>query len=401
MRTADLVVVGAGIVGLTVALELRRRRPELRVVVLEKENRTGEHASGRNSGVIHAGFYYSNDSLKAKLCRDGNRELREYARSKALPLLECGKLVVPTRESELPELHGLAARARQNDVPVELLSAEEARRIEPRARVFRQALYSPTTASADPRSILRAVAKDAVAAGIQLWLGTEFVGRLPGGVESTRGPIATPYVVGAAGVYAERVAAAFGMGARYAMLPFKGLYLYSDEPAGSLKTHVYPVPDPRYPFLGVHATLLVDGRMKIGPTALPALYHEHYSGLARFKLRDFLETLARHGSLAARAGFDFRELAVAEVQKMSRRLLAREASRLLDGVDPANYREWGAPGIRAQLVERATRTLVSDFVVEADAGSCHVLNAVSPAWTCAFPFARLIADRIASSGGPA
>ena len=400
MRTADTVVIGGGILGLTTALELRRRKPDLSVVVLEKEPKVGEHASGRNSGVLHAGFYYSPDSLKATLCREGNRSLREYIQHKGLPLLECGKLVVATDDAELARLEELAAQAEKNGVRVELVGEAEARRIEPRARVYKKALFSPTTASSDPRAVISALAKDALAAGIQIWTDTQCLGRLPGGVDTTRGPILTPYVVGAAGVYADRVARQYGFGERYAVVPFKGLYVYSSEPAGSLKTHVYPVPDPRYPFLGVHATVTVERKVKIGPTALPALYHEQYSGLERFTLRDFLETSLRHASLFTRAGFDFRALAFTEARKISRGVLAREAGKLLDGVLPSNYRTWGKPGIRAQLIDRATRALVSDFVIEADESSCHVLNAVSPAWTSSFAFARVVADKIEAAGGP-
>ena len=396
--TCDYLVIGAGIVGLSIALELRRRHPGRRVVVLEKEQAVGEHASGRNSGVLHAGFYYAADSLKARLCRDGNRELRDYCKTLGLPLRECGKLVVTRDASELPRLDALYERGLANGVPLELLDAREAARIEPRAKTVERALFSPTTASGDPRAVLERMAMDARAAGIDLRLGAAFLRAAPAGVESRSGRVHAGCVVNAAGLYADRVAKSFGFGERYTILPFKGVYLCSDESPGVLRAHVYPVPDPAFPFLGVHLTVTVDGHEKIGPTALPALWREAYGGLARFRPLELLELALRDAALFLRAGFDFRAHAVRELRLQRRGALVREAARLIEGVRPERFRRWGRPGIRAQLLERRTQELVMDFVVEGDAKSVHVLNAVSPAWTCALPFARHVVDRMAELG---
>jgi L-2-hydroxyglutarate oxidase LhgO len=391
----DYLVIGAGIIGLTVALELRRRFPRASVLVIEKELAVGEHASGRNSGVLHAGFYYSADSLKARFCRDGNRALRDYCTARGLALNQCGKLVVAKTAAELAGLDELYRRGIANDVPVRLISLADARRIEPRIRTVERALWSPTTASADPAAVIASLARDVVDAGIDLRLGVAYRSGGPGRVFTAEGAVDAGYVINCAGLYADRVARDFGFCQRYTILPFKGLYLYSDEPPGALKTHVYPVPDLKFPFLGVHFTVTVDGHSKIGPTAIPAFWREHYGGVERFDLREMVEIATREALLMVSAGFDFRGLARQEMRKFSPSFLVGEAGRLLEGVDHEDYSRWGRPGIRAQLLDLEQRTLVMDFVVEGDARSLHVLNAVSPAWTCSMPFAAHVVDQLA------
>ncbi len=398
--TCDILVIGGGVIGITVALELKRRRPADRVVLLEKETGVGEHASGRNSGVLHSGFYYTADSLKARFCRDGNRELRAYIMAKSLPLNQCGKLVVAQDESELAGLEELANRGARNGVAVEMLDLERARRIEPRVKSAGKALWSPSTASADPVQVIAAMAVDAQAAGIALRRGVAYAGHEAGIVRTSAGTFAAGYVVNCAGLYADKVARDFGFCSRYTILPFKGLYLYSSEPAGRLRTNIYPVPDLAYPFLGVHYTVTVDGHIKIGPTALPAFWRENYGGLARFSLSELLAICGREASLFLHAGFDFRGLALQEMRKMFRGYLVDQAAKLIEGVQRSDYVEWGRPGIRAQLLDLETRKLVMDFCLEGDARSFHVLNAVSPAWTCSLPFARHVCEEIAKAGGP-
>ncbi len=394
MKAADFTVVGGGVVGLTVASELRRRHPDQRVVVLEKETELAAHASGRNSGVLHAGFYYTADSLKARFCRDGNAYWREYCEAKQLPIRRCGKLVVATCEAELAGLDELLSRATKNGVALESIDAAAARDIEPRVRTHERALWSPTTASVDPMAVMRAVADDCAAAGIEIVRGARYLGRRGDSVRTTAGEVPTGFLVNAAGVYADRVARDYGFCQQHAMLPFKGLYLYCSAPPGQLATNVYPVPDLGYPFLGVHFTVTVDGKMKIGPTATPAFWREHYRGFENFSAREMAEVVGLETGLMFRAGFPFRRLAVEEIKKYFRRYLVGQARALLDGVDPREWRTWGRPGIRAQLLDRRRRTLVMDFHIEGDARSMHVLNAVSPAFTCAVPFARYVCDRI-------
>jgi len=396
MMTADFLVIGGGVVGLSIARELKSRFADSRVALIEKEAECGLHASGRNSGVIHAGFYYSADSLKAKLTRDGNRLLTEYCGEKKIPVNKCGKLVVVRDETELPQLDELLRRGKANDVALQSITEAEARAIEPRAKTFQRAIFSPNTATADPTQVLQAMKQDALKEGISIHQNAAYLGKTNGRILTSSGDFQAGYVINASGLYADRVARDFGFSEDYRILPFKGIYLYSEEPAGALRTNVYPVPDLRNPFLGVHFTLLVDGRAKIGPTAIPAFWREQYRGLANFKLSEFGEIIFRELGLLFFSGFDFKRIAVEETLKYSRARLVSLASALLENVRLQDYHHWGKPGIRAQLLNIRTRKLEMDFVIQGDGKSLHVLNAVSPAWTCSLPFAKYVCDRIES-----
>lgn len=398
-ETCDYLVAGAGIVGVSVAREIKRRFPRARVVLLEKEQRAALHASGRNSGVLHAGFYYTADSLKARFTRVGNERLTRYCGARGLPINRCGKLVVARDASELPALDELLRRGEANGVELRAVSAGEAAKIEPRARTFERALFSPTTSSVDPVQVTLALHEDARREGVEVRLGEAYLRRGPGGVATTKAVHDPGYFVNCAGLYADRVALDFGFSAEYRILPFKGLYLYAEERAGGLRTHLYPVPDLRNPFLGVHFTLTVDGRLKIGPTAIPALWRENYGGLAGFSLGEFAAVAWRELGLLLNAGFDFRRLALEEVRKHSRRRMVALASVLARGVEARHYVHWGRPGIRAQLVHIGKKQLEMDFVIQGDRGSLHVLNAVSPAFTCALPFAEYVCEKIVEFRG--
>lgn len=394
MNTADFLVVGGGIVGLSLARELKARFKNQRVVLLEKEPECGLHASGRNSGVLHAGFYYTADSLKAKFTREGNRLLHEYCQRRNIPVNRCGKLVVARHARELPQLDELLRRGQANGVELRSLSATEAKAIEPRVKTFERAIFSPTTSTADPAQVVLAMKEDALREGIVIHHNAAYLRRANERVVTRAGEFDAGFVVNAAGLYADRVARDFGFSEDYRIVPFKGIYLYSEEPPGALRTNVYPVPDLRNPFLGVHFTVTVKGKSKIGPTAIPAFWREQYRGLRNFKFTEFAEILFRDLGLLVFAGFDFKRLAAEETFKYFRSRLVSLASRLLEGVKLADYRHWGAPGIRAQLMNIRTRKLELDFVIQGDARSLHVLNAVSPAWTCSLPFARHVCDKL-------
>jgi L-2-hydroxyglutarate oxidase LhgO len=397
MSSTDFLILGGGIIGLNVARELKRRFPGTRVTLLEKEAACGLHASGRNSGVIHAGFYYSADSLKAKLTRAGNQAMTSYCEAKKIPLNCCGKLVVAKDGADLAQLDELLRRGKANDVPLENLTEEEARQIEPRVKTQERAIFSPTTSSADPRRVIEAMTEDALNEGVIMHAGAPYLRRKNGLVITPRGSFAAGHIVNAAGLYADKIALDFGFSERYRILPFKGLYLYSNEPPNAFRTNIYPVPDLRNPFLGVHFTVKDDGHVKIGPTAIPALWREQYRGFDNFKFGEFVEVLFREAGLMLSSSFDFKKLAVEEVQKYSRPHLVGLASRLAHGVRPQDYTRWGEPGIRAQLLDIKARKLEMDFVIEGDEHSTHLLNAVSPGWTCAIPFARYVVDRIETS----
>jgi L-2-hydroxyglutarate oxidase len=394
MTTTDFLVIGGGVIGVSIARRLRTLHPDSSVTLIEKEASCGLHASGRNSGVLHAGFYYSPDSLKAKFTRDGNARLTAYCGEKGIPLNRCGKLVVAKDVTELPALDELLKRGKTNGIELEELSEQDARKIEPRAITYQRALFSPTTSTVNPNAVLQAMVADAIADGVQIRSGVAFVRKTGCTVITTECQYEAGYVVNAAGLYADQIARQFGFSERYRILPFKGLYLYSDEPPGALRTNIYPVPDLRNPFLGVHFTVTNEGKAKIGPTAIPALWREQYGGMSGFSLAEFIEVAGRGLSLLGNAGFEFRRLAIEEVKKYSRRRMVSLASQLVKGVKLEHYSKWGKPGIRAQLLDIRKRRLEMDFVLEGDDRSMHVLNAVSPAFTCSLPFSQYVCHKI-------
>ncbi len=394
VRSTDFLVIGGGVMGVTLALELKRRYPDCDITLMEKEAGFGLHASGRNSGVLHAGFYYTADSLKARFTREGNRRLTEYCRERGLSLNPCGKIVVARSEEERSGIRTLFQRGRANGVDVRHVSEGEARELEPCAKTAGVALFSPTTSSVDPGEVMGELVRDAKEAGVRLLPETACLGRTREGVRTSSGPINAGYVVNAAGLYADRIAREYGFARDIRILPFKGLYLYEDGYGAGLRRHIYPVPDLKNPFLGVHFTVTVEGEAKIGPTAIPALWRENYSGLKNPRWDELAEVARLEGSLLLHNRFGFRSLALRELPKLSRKHLASLAGELVRGVDIRRFRIPGKPGIRAQPVNLRTRKLEMDFLYEGDSHSFHLLNAVSPAFTCSLPFSAYLADRI-------
>ncbi len=395
MNTTDFLLIGGGIIGISIARELKSRYPDSSVCILEKESKCGLHASGRNSGVLHAGFYYTADSFKARFTREGNQRLTEYCDAKNIKLNKCGKLVVAQNESELPWLDELMNRASKNSVPLESVTEEEGRAIEPRVKTYQKALFSPTTSSVNPKELVESLLSDAIREGVQIKSNSRYLGRAgKRSIQTSDGAYEAKYLINVAGLYADKIGRDFGFSRDHRILPFKGLYLYSDEPPGALKTHIYPVPDLANPFLGVHFTVTTDGKTKLGPTAIPAFWREQYEGWGNFNLNEFSEIIRRQAGLFLTSNFDFKALAIRELQKYSKPKLVSLASTLAEGVDIKHYRRWGPPGIRAQLLNIRTKMLEMDFFMEGDGQSMHILNAVSPGFTCALPFADYVCDQI-------
>ena len=399
MTTCDFLIIGGGVIGLSIARDLRRRQSNARIILIEKESTCGAHASGRNSGVLHAGFYYSPDSLKAKFTKLGNEQLTAYCEEKGIPLNKCGKLVVAKDEGDLKSLDELFRRGQANGIELQEVTDTEAKTIEPRVRTYQRALFSPRTSTVNPLHVVNAMQDDAKREGVQILVDTAYMGKDERRVRTNHDSVDAGYVVNAAGLYADKIALEYGFSQNYRILPFKGLYLYSNEPPGSIRTNIYPVPDLRNPFLGVHFTVTADGKTKIGPTAIPAFWRENYEGLSNFKLSELIEVAGRGLGLLTGAQFDYRRLAVEEIAKYSRSKMVSLASVLAEGVAEKNYQKWGRPGIRAQLLDITKKKLEMDFVLEGDHRSMHVLNAVSPAFTCSLPFASYVCDHIKKALG--
>jgi (S)-2-hydroxyglutarate dehydrogenase len=391
----DVVVVGAGIVGLAGARELLRRRPGLRLAVLDKEHRIGVHQTGHNSGVIHSGIYYAPGSLKARLCVEGSRELYAYCEEHGIPTEQCGKVIVATDASELGRLQALYERGRANGVGgLELIGPERLRELEPHCAGIR-ALWSPVTGIVDFALVVRSYALDVRAAGGEVHTGRALLGlrQLPDRVvlETPAGELEARRVITCAGLQSDRVAALTGGSSEPRITPFRGDYWQLRPEARQLcRNLIYPVPDPAFPFLGVHATRRIGtGEVWLGPNAVLAFSREGYG---RFDLRprDLGEVLLDRG-LRRLARRYWRMGAVEMWRDYSRRAFWRSVQRYLPDVELGDMVP-GPSGVRAQALS-SSGALVDDFVVDgASDRVLHVRNAPSPAATSSLAIARLLAD---------
>ncbi len=395
MRKFEYVVLGAGVVGISIAIELRTRFPYSSVLVLDKEPSDSQHASGRNSGVLHAGFYYSPDSLKAKLTVDGNRRLKEFCQAEGVPVVTCGKVVVAQSEEQVPLLVELKRRGDVNGVELELVDEDELVKLEPLAETKELALWSPNTAVSNPQLVSKALRDKAERLGVAFEFDSQVVSLESRSVGTSRGEqIGFDHFVNAAGLYSDKIAQMRGYGLKYSMMPFIGLYHYAPDLKGTLKRHIYPTPDPRNPFLGVHFTRTVDGSVKVGPTAIPLLSREQYSLIEGLNAREFVDIIANYPKFMSSGHHDVWSLVRTELPKLSRRHLLGEARKLSSKIDVSKFNVYGKPGIRAQLFDRVLGKLEMDFIVEGDDESTHVLNAVSPGWTTCLSFAEYVVDGI-------
>lgn len=390
----DYLIVGAGIIGLTVAREIKNRFPNSSICVIEKERDVAFHSSGRNSGVLHAGFYYSEDSLKAKFTKNGNKAMKEYCKLHQLEVNECGKLIVATNEEELAGLEELKKRGEKNGVELIWMDEDEVAQIDPNAKTYKKALFSPSTASVDPKLVCQTLKKELQGKDVKFHFQTEYRSWNGEFIQTNQAIYKCGYFINAAGLYADQIAKDFGFSKKYTIIPFKGLYLKYSKNKQDVVTNIYPVPNLKNPFLGVHFTKTVDGTIKIGPTAIPAFWRENYQGLERFKLSEFINIIFCETKLFLKNAFQFRTLVFEEMKKYQKTYFARLAKSLVKSIDDHQFESSIHPGIRAQLLNKETLELVQDFVVEGDQHSIHILNAVSPGFTCSFPFASFIVDEI-------
>ena len=396
-NSTDYLVIGSGIIGLSIGIALLESIPKIKVSIFEKESNLGMHASGRNSGVIHAGFYYSPESLKARFCADGNKELKALCKENDLPLKEIGKVVVTSNLNEVERLETLYRRGLENKIELELLDANLLSKFEPAARTHGKFLWSPTTAIADPRSVIDFLALKFKMLGGIIITGNEvklreFNGEVKAFTQNKEIP--ANYIVNAAGVHADQIARSIGVGTEFTCLPFKGIYRVSKRLISSPKTLIYPVPHPINPFLGVHITLTLDGDIKIGPTAMPLFGREQYSATNHVEFGEIKDSLKSMLSLIKGKEYDLKEILRDEIPKTMTKFLVRDIARIVPEIKDVKHWEKLKPGIRAQLVNLESGKLEQDFVVRKSHNSIHILNAVSPGWTSALPFGRWISGSI-------
>jgi len=391
----DAVVIGGGIVGLSTALQLLERRPGLRLAVLEKEPELASHQSGHNSGVLHAGLYYRPGSLKARLCREGKLEVERFADEHGIPYEHRGKVVVALDESELPRLAELERRGAENGVEgLRAIGPDELRELEPHAAGIR-ALHSPKTGVIDFRRVALAYADEVRARGGEILTGREATAIRSAGdaceIATSAGPVETRVVVACAGLHSDRVAAMTGSAPRdHRIVPFRGdYYTLKPEARRLVNGLVYPVPDPTYPFLGVHFTRQIDGGVVAGPNAVLALAREGYRR-TDVSARDVADTLAFPGfwRLAAR---NLRMGALEAWRDAVKPAFVRELQRYVPEIRAGDV-DFGPSGVRGQALAR-DGSLADDFLLAEAQNVLHVLNAPSPAATASPAIGRYLAEQ--------
>ena len=395
-------ILGGGIVGLATAAELVRRDPTARIVVVEKEAGLARHQTGHNSGVIHAGIYYAPGSLKARLCREGAEATKTFCRETGIPFETCGKLLVATSPAEMARMEALKGRAAENGIGIEEISAATLRRIEPNVAGL-GAILVPATGIVDYRGICEALAERLRDAGVEIRTGARVsaITETGQGVEVALAGgerIRAEILVACAGLQSDRVAAMAGLNPQHRIVPFRGEYFTLPAAKSAIVRHlIYPIPDPALPFLGVHLTRMIDGRVTLGPNAVLGFDREGYPK-GSLRLADVADMLGFPGfwKMARRnwrSGLDeFRN-------SVSRRGYLELCRKYCPSLTLADL---GAPGagIRAQAV-MADGSLQQDFLFLDSPRQLHVCNAPSPAATSAMPIARLIVDRIEAGGGGA
>jgi len=396
MNKADYIIIGGGIVGITIARALKIKEPDSTVTVLEKENSLGVHGSGRNSGVVHSGIYYPPGSLKARICTSGARSMMDYCSINDLPMDRMGKVVVSTKPENDKQIDMLYDRAIANGVEVSLLDSNQLRELEPHAnRRCGKALYSPNTSVVDPKSVLECIRKEVLLLGVKIKYDCKVISADPdhSKVMTAHGGFIYGKLFNTSGQYSDKLAGLFQVGKNYTMLPFRGQYYkLKNTDKYVFNGLIYPVPDLNVPFLGVHTVKAVNGDIYFGPSAVPALGRENYSGLKAIEASDCFNIAYQLCKQFYYNNQGFRKYAKDEIVRVFEKGFVDGVRDLVPEVDRKDIVKCDKVGIRAQLVDLSKQELVSDFVVEKKENTVHVLNAVSPAFTCSFSFAEWIVN---------
>ncbi len=392
MKEYDIIIIGGGIIGCAISKSIISKTKK-KVAVLEKENHVGEHASSRNSGVIHSGFYYKPNSLKARFCVEGNKKLLEYCLLNNVPYKKTGTLVVAKNEQDSETLYKLLDRGKINNVPgIKIVNNDELRKIEPYVK-GKKGLYSPTGSIVNSKILVKTMAAETKNNGVDFLFGEQVLKISQKNdqilVNTKNYKIKSKYLINCAGIYADRIANLTGLKLNYRIIPFRGKYYQLiKEKSFLLKSMVYPIPDPNLPFLGIHITRTIDNNIIVGPNAVLAFGREAYSN-KQFSISDIKDIISYDGfwkmmllnSVKMKNEF---------IQSFSKGKFVEQAQNLIPNLKSADFQE-GYSGIRAQLVDRDGK-LVDDLIIKNQNNITHILNAVSPGMTCSLPFADYVVN---------
>ncbi len=395
MSKSDIIVIGGGIVGLATAYDLSTRHPELSITILEKENRLAAHQSGHNSGVLHSGIYYKPGSLKALNCRKGKALMEQFCEEHDIPYNICGKVIVATSEEERPVLHDIYERGQANGVVCDIIDRDQLMELEAHTAGI-EAIHVPEAGIVDYVEVCRQLGTLISEAGNEIRLSAEVTSISEGPdevtVETTAGDYQAGYLINCAGLYSDRVTKMTGMDAPAQIIPFRGEY-YELKPeaeylCGSL---IYPVPDPKFPFLGVHFTLMIDGRVECGPNAVLAFAREGYT-LTDFNAGELLETL-RYSGFQKLAGRFWRTGMGEMWRSASKRAFVNALQKLVQAIREEDLVKAPA-GIRAQAL-LPDGSMMDDFAYQESARIVNVINAPSPAATSSLAIGQNVVDQLA------
>ena len=398
--TDDFLIVGAGIVGLTIARELISRFPLARIVIIEKEHEIGFHASGRNSGVLHSGIYYPPMSLKAKVCANGGKLMMDYARQEKIKFEQKGKLILATHPDDLGVVDKLLLNAKKNEIPAERVDTKTAIEIEPHVNKDNHGgIFCSSTAVINGMEVLQSIYQELKEAGVKFYFGTRLLAKSNEfEVVTNNGKFRFSFLVNSAGAYADQIAQMFGLSKNFELLPFKGIYWRLASASNyKVRSNIYPVPDMNLPFLGVHLTRNIHNEIYIGPTAIPSLGRENYKIFSGLRPGEALSIFKRLSLMYLSNRNNMRKVTHQEIAKYSKLNFLKDIQNLVPSIKSSELCKSLKVGIRPQLVNKDTNELEMDYVLEAGKNSIHILNAISPAFTGSFEFAKIIVSNIERS----
>jgi len=385
----DFAIIGSGIIGLTLAFKLKQKFNNSKIVIFEKEPNSISHGSGRNSGVLHSGIYYEPGSLRANLCVTGVKELKEYIKSENLWINECGKLLLPTSEYSYSNLENLFNRAKKNGVEINKIKNEEIKRIEPNTNCqFEYGLHVPFTSVADPKEVSKSLIENLKKMNVEINYNSKILKISKQKLFTQNNTIEAGHIFNCAGLFADEIAKNSNLEFRYSFLPFKGKYWKITNKSFKLNHLVYPIPDLRYPFLGLHSSHNRHGDFYIGPSSTPVFGREQYNGILGDNLKESISLIFNFSKKIIFNENKLRTLALQELSLLTKRGFFNQIKKMFNNINPDDLELSDQKvGIRSQIFDPQSKNLVNDFVVINQKNTTHVLNAISPAWSASFAFA--------------